>query len=285
MSTTTVSRFDRVTRVVHWVTAVDAAIVIATATALYVPEISAQVGRRAGLMEAHIVSGLFLPMPLAFAIAAGPTGVRVRLELAELSHWGAADRRWLRRRPRPIADGKYNGGQKLATALFAGLFVMQLMTGSVMYWHDPFNAASRTGATFVHDWAYLALAAVVIGHIAKALQEPDLMGAMRSGEVSAEWARRERPTWDPDVQNGIHRASGSGDDERGGLGLLRVIGGALACLIGVVWILQGLDIVTGSGMSGHAVWAVFGAVLVILGVALLRAALRMRSRAPADPAA
>jgi formate dehydrogenase subunit gamma len=277
VSAFTVSRFDRATRVVHWVTAADAALVLATATALYVPEISARVGRRAGLMEAHLISGLFLPVPLLFAMAAGPAGVRLRRDLTELSRWRAADRRWLRRRDRPMPEGKYNGGQKLVTALFAALFVMQLLSGSVMYWHDPFSAASRTGATFVHDWAYLALAAVVIGHVAKALQEPELMHAMRSGEVSPDWARRERPSWDHDADAAHDEASEPIVDDRGGLMWLRVIGGALACVVGAVWILQGLDIVTGSGMSGHAVWAVFGVILVGLGVVLLRAAVRTRS--------
>jgi len=52
----------------------------------------------------------------------------------------------------------------------------------------------------------------------------------------------------------------------------RVVGGALACLVGVVWILQGLDIKKGDGMSGHPVWAVLGVVLIVVGVALLRGA-------------
>jgi hypothetical protein len=168
--------------------------------------------------------------------------------------------------------GKFNGGQKLVTALFAGLFLMQLLTGSVMFWHDPFSTSWRTGATFVHDWAYLALAVIVIGHVVKATQEPVHMRSMTSGEVPAEWARRERPTWDPqaDVVNRAGRGDAVGV-ERSTLMWVRVVGGTLLCLVGVVWILQGLDILTGSGMSGHAVWAVFGAVLLVVGAMMLRA--------------
>jgi len=58
----------------------------------------------------------------------------------------------------------------------------------------------------------------------------------------------------------------------------RGVSGALLCLVGVVWVLQGFDVVKGSGMSGHAIWAVFGAVLVVLGVGLLRAANALRTR-------
>jgi hypothetical protein len=56
----------------------------------------------------------------------------------------------------------------------------------------------------------------------------------------------------------------------------RVIVGGLACLIGIVWILQGLDIRKGDGMSGHGEWAVIGTILVFFGGALLVGALRSR---------
>ena len=56
----------------------------------------------------------------------------------------------------------------------------------------------------------------------------------------------------------------------------RIVGGGLACLIGVVWILQGLDIRKGDGMSGHAEWALFGAILLFFGAALLIGGLRAR---------
>jgi hypothetical protein len=39
-------------------------------------------------------------------------------------------------------------------------------------------------------------------------------------------------------------------------------------LIGVVWILQGINILPGSFMTGDPKWAVFGAGLVVLGAAL-----------------
>jgi len=53
-----------------------------------------------------------------------------------------------------------------------------------------------------------------------------------------------------------------------------VIAGALMILFGVVWTLQGLDIVHGSGMSGHAVWAVIGPVVALAGAYVFVRALR-----------
>jgi hypothetical protein len=58
----------------------------------------------------------------------------------------------------------------------------------------------------------------------------------------------------------------------------RAVGGAALCLVGVTWVLQGLDIAKGSGMSGHGIWAVLGVVLVVVGVGLLRAANALRTR-------
>jgi hypothetical protein len=58
----------------------------------------------------------------------------------------------------------------------------------------------------------------------------------------------------------------------------RVVAGTLLCLMGVVWVLQGLDIKKGDGMSGHPICAVLGIVLIVFCVALLRAANALRAK-------
>ena len=58
----------------------------------------------------------------------------------------------------------------------------------------------------------------------------------------------------------------------------RIVSGSLICLVGVVWIAQGTNVLHGSGMSGHGVWAVVGAVVVLLGVAVFVWAWRIRNR-------
>ena len=47
-----------------------------------------------------------------------------------------------------------------------------------------------------------------------------------------------------------------------------VLAGVLA-VVGVVWILQGLDVLGGYGMSGHIEWTVIGAVLLLVALALV----------------
>jgi uncharacterized integral membrane protein len=48
----------------------------------------------------------------------------------------------------------------------------------------------------------------------------------------------------------------------------------LLCLLGVIWILQGINILPGSFMTGHIQWAIAGAVLIAVEGALMYASLR-----------
>jgi uncharacterized membrane protein YeaQ/YmgE (transglycosylase-associated protein family) len=54
----------------------------------------------------------------------------------------------------------------------------------------------------------------------------------------------------------------------------RWVGAVVAALVGITWILQGLDIRKGDGMSGHPIWAVLGVVLLLIAAALVRGARR-----------
>jgi uncharacterized membrane protein HdeD (DUF308 family) len=56
----------------------------------------------------------------------------------------------------------------------------------------------------------------------------------------------------------------------------RLVIGAVLCVVGGVWIGQGIGAIGGSFMTGEEVWAVIGAVAVLFGVALIRGALRAR---------
>lgn len=56
------------------------------------------------------------------------------------------------------------------------------------------------------------------------------------------------------------------------------ITGLLFLFMGCVWFLQGINILPGSFMTGQSKWAVYGALLVIAGIALLALARRRRSR-------
>lgn len=53
--------------------------------------------------------------------------------------------------------------------------------------------------------------------------------------------------------------------------------GVLAILVGSVWTLQGLNILGGSAMSGHGLFAVIGLVVGVIGVFLVAFGARRRA--------
>jgi hypothetical protein len=55
---------------------------------------------------------------------------------------------------------------------------------------------------------------------------------------------------------------------------VRLAAGAVLVLLGVVWALQGLDILGGSGMSGKTLWAIVGPIVALAGAYVVVRALR-----------
>ena len=51
--------------------------------------------------------------------------------------------------------------------------------------------------------------------------------------------------------------------------LIWLIIGVIAVLLGVVWTLQGLNILRGSGMSGHAIFVALGVIVGLVGLVLI----------------
>jgi hypothetical protein len=62
--------------------------------------------------------------------------------------------------------------------------------------------------------------------------------------------------------------------------VIRLVIGVLLVLVGIVWVGQGVGIIEGSFMTGEAVWAVIGAVCLVLGAMLLVTTLRASPREP-----
>ena len=52
--------------------------------------------------------------------------------------------------------------------------------------------------------------------------------------------------------------------------------GVLLAVIGVIWILQGINILPGSFMTGQIQWAVYGGIALVAGIGMLIAARKLR---------
>jgi formate dehydrogenase subunit gamma len=192
-----VRRFSRAERWVHRTTAALMLLCVATAAALYVPQIAELVGRRYLVVTLHQWSGLLLPVPFLLGLASRA----FRADLRRLNRFGPHDRTWLRavrrrdRRPSSRPAGKFNAGQKLYAAWIAGAVLVMLATGLVMWFTSLTPLVLRTSATFVHDWLSLAVGIVLAGHIGMALADPESRRGMRTGSVERRWAKREHPLW------------------------------------------------------------------------------------------
>ena len=197
-----VERFDPVTRAVHWINATLVLTLVATGSIMYIGSLQELVGRRVLVRTIHVYCGLGLVVPFAAGLV-GPWGTALRRDFKRLGRFLADDWRWFdrkRRRSGGLRIGKFNAGQKVNAILVAGALPVMLATGAIMRWHDPFPDSVRTGATFVHDWGYLALAALIAGHIFKALADPESLRGMVTGQVTRRWARREHPRWADELE-------------------------------------------------------------------------------------
>lgn len=58
--------------------------------------------------------------------------------------------------------------------------------------------------------------------------------------------------------------------------ILLTIIGLLCVLAGGVWFLQGINVIPGSFMTGQTKWTIYGAITVVIGLALLTFANRRR---------
>jgi LPXTG-motif cell wall-anchored protein len=54
----------------------------------------------------------------------------------------------------------------------------------------------------------------------------------------------------------------------------------LLILIGVVWFLQGINVISGSMMTGQSQWAIYGGIAAVAGIGLIVFANRKRASLP-----
>jgi len=193
-SSTELVRFSRVEHAAHRAVAILMVASLTTAAILYNGFLAVPIGHRRIVKVVHVYSGFALLVP----IIVGAVSRTYRADLRRLNRFSKDDWRWLRSRTRrdgTIPVGKFNAGQKLNAALSTGGIIVLLVTGIVMYYPDLVRLSWRTGASFVHDWFALAIGLLVIGHISYAMRDPESRRGMRTGRVSAAWARDHHRGW------------------------------------------------------------------------------------------
>jgi len=198
-----IRRFSRVQIVAHALLAVTFIAMLWTGLCLYFPGLAEVMGRPLA-KSVHLWSSGALVVGLALLAVARPRDLgRVVREADSLDR---ADVTWLRGGLRRILDhrgapeqGWLNAGQKLATAVMMGLFVVLYATGIVM-WLGAGVTWLRigSGAVDVHDLATILLVVLVGGHLYLALVHRATRPALRgivTGEVNRDWARSHHARW------------------------------------------------------------------------------------------
>jgi formate dehydrogenase subunit gamma len=189
-------RFSPAERFAHRAVAILGLILTVSGLILYLPELSLLVARRTVVEGVHVAAGLLLPVPV-FAALLSPA---FRADLGALNRFLPSDWAWLRNRDRRFAGlpvGKFNAGQKLAAAAFAGAGVVLFGTGIMLLVPTQLALSDglRQGATIVHDATTLALIALLVGHAAIAYRHPEARRALRTGTMDIGYAEQNYSEW------------------------------------------------------------------------------------------
>ena len=198
----TLPRFTVAEKWVHRLTGVLVPLLTVTGAVLYYEPFALAVGRRPIVEGLHIASGLLLPVP---ALAGGLVSPALRRDFGVLGRMTRTDWQWLRRKDRRIARlpiGKFNGGQKLASAVLLGALLVLFFTGLLLIAPVRIDlpVGMRQGATIVHDLFTFGVLALLAGHFWLALKHPEARRALRTGEMDRRYAEVEYAGWAAETQ-------------------------------------------------------------------------------------
>ena len=197
-----IARFSVAERLLHWLLAVTFFVLLISGLMLSVPALEGTVTRPTAKAW-HIDAAIALAVGLAVILVVRGRGLA--RTASELERFDADDRRWLAQVPRritvgatPPPQGRFNAGQKLNTAVVAGLMVVSYITGFLL-WYGERNTYYRfTGTITVHDDVMYLLVILVVGHLYMALINPYTRAALSGivgGSVDRTWARRHHAKW------------------------------------------------------------------------------------------
>jgi formate dehydrogenase subunit gamma len=194
-----VRRFSRTERLLHWANAVGFFFLLASGLALYLPSVEVWLGRRPLIQDIHFYAGLCWVAVLVLIALLGDRRGLVRTA-RELDGFDADDLRWLTGR-RPAPQGRFNAGQKLNAAITAGLTLLFLCSG-VLLWLGERDTRFRFASTVIlHDGLMYIALGLLVAHLYLAVIHPATRHALRgmtAGTVSEEWATHHHPKWKPE---------------------------------------------------------------------------------------
>ena len=199
-----VRRFSPAERSLHWLLAVTFFAMLATGLILYLPALAQVAADRQMWKSIHLGAAIAFWGGTLLLLLSAPG--ELQRTARELDSFDEDDRRWLRwavrRGTAEPPQGRFNAGQKLNTALIAGLMVVFTVSGTLMYLQETDASFRGTSAILVHDVAMYVAVPIVLGHMYLALLHPTTRHSLRGmalGTVRRDWAQRHHPKWEREL--------------------------------------------------------------------------------------
>ena len=199
-----VRRFSSTEQALHWLLAVSFLTMLATGLILYLPSLAQVAADRRLWKSIHLGAALAFWLGTLLIVSSSTGGLR--RTVGQIDRFDDDDRRWLKWQVRQMGpkppQGRFNAGQKLNTAVIAGLMVVFTVSGTLMYLQEVDATFRGTSAILVHDIAMYIAIPLVIGHLYMALLNPPTRHSLRGmvlGTVRRDWAREHHAKWEREL--------------------------------------------------------------------------------------
>jgi formate dehydrogenase subunit gamma len=190
-----VARFGATERRLHTVHAAAFGVLLATGFVLYLPFLAQIFSDRPLMKAVHLVAAVGWMTALALVVVLGDREA-LRRTRREIERFDDDDLLFLRRRRAP--SGRFNGGQKAHAIVQAGLSLLFVVSGTLLWLGERDTAFRLPGTIALHDAATVLLAVLVAGHVMKALGQPQSLEGIWRGTVPARYAAEHHAKWRPD---------------------------------------------------------------------------------------
>jgi formate dehydrogenase subunit gamma len=199
-----VRRFTGAEQALHWLLAVSFLTMLVTGLILYLPSLAEVAANRRLWKSIHLGAALAFWLGTLLIVSSSTGGLR--RTVGQIDTFDDDDRRWLKWQVRQMGpkppQGRFNAGQKLNTAVIAGLMVVFSISGTLMYLQEVDATFRGTSAILVHDIAMYIAIPLVIGHLYMAMLNPSTRHSLRGmvlGTVRRDWAREHHAKWEREL--------------------------------------------------------------------------------------
>jgi formate dehydrogenase subunit gamma len=193
-----VERFTLTERLLHWIHASAFFVLLGSGLVLYLPRLSAAVGRRPLIKDVHFWTGISWAGAILLVSVLGNRRALADT-IREIDLFDRDDARFLTGRT-SSPQGRFNAGQKVNAILTAAFAVLFFVSG-LLLWYGEQDTRFRLGGTvYLHDALMYVSLVIVAGHLYLALVHPVTRHALRGmtlGTVREDWARAHHPKWAP----------------------------------------------------------------------------------------